>query len=111
MNKSKRKKTVKQKTEAEAWSYLAWLWARPKAGSILPKHGHCLGICPAIDALHIDKIIDWSVSKSMHGKITRHAPPIIDEDKPGFRWRMHDTKSRAKFCRDMAKLCRKKEGS
>jgi len=106
----------KKMSEREAWLYLAEQWDnaepahRKKRDHIIFRHlFFCpTGLCTAIDEVICADAISYRVGRNMRSRMAKHLPRKKRTGK-GHRWPTDKkgARSRAAFCRKMAKLCEK----
>lgn len=94
-------------TEREAWLWLAEIcdvnnYKCIQVGRRLPARGLCAALC---DMYNMRKI-RLAVVTRMDNKLKKHGPKAVYQ---GYMWQLGDLKSRAAFCRKMAKLCVRKK--
>lgn len=102
-------------TEHEAWTYLAKELSNASGDShILPAPEFCTedpswGLCHFISDLESFRQIDNDTNIKMMARLSGNAPEPTFYSQSGdgwqcYRWKVGDWESRAKFCKDMAKL-------
>lgn len=115
---------MKQMTETQAWAYLAGRWAKARPYLKIPGRWHTKvlgdfeqGLCGSLWALEDAGRISGEVWGAMLERVVRNGPPeIAPFSMVGggrFRWPLtaRGARSRAAFCRRMARLARKERAA